>query len=72
MGPFVVSASKSGAVDPNRNFFCSTPSTALPILAFLVGGSSEILAKYWDVARLHGLGQIERTEVDKRRVGFYR
>jgi hypothetical protein len=43
MGPFVVSASKSGAVLPNLNFFCSTPSTAEPIFCFFAGGG-EILA----------------------------
>jgi hypothetical protein len=45
MGPLVVSASKSGAVLPNLNFFCSNPSTALPILIFFAGGD-EILSLF--------------------------
>lgn len=50
MGPFVVSASKSGATLPNLNFFCSMPSTALPIFSFFAGGDeTEILAAAWSL-----------------------
>jgi len=46
MCPFVVSASKSGAVEPNLNFACGIPSTALslPILTRFAGGE-EILSE---------------------------